>query len=59
MGRRVAAAGGPGSDDDERKVKEETSATLRCIPFQQPEGAGTCFFTGKPAREVAIFAKAY
>eukprot|EP00884_Botryococcus_braunii_P008844 jgi/Botrbrau1/17961/Bobra.50_1s0053.1 len=49
-----------GSDDDERKVKEETSATLRCIPFEQPSGPpGSCFLTGKPASEVAIFAKAY
>lgn len=35
-------------------------ATLRCIPFDQPEGPiGPCLMTGKDAQEVAIFAKAY
>lgn len=48
-----------GSDDDERRVKEETSATLRCFPFEQPAHGGKCFMTGAPATEVAIFAKAY
>ncbi len=48
-----------GSDDDERRVKEETGATLRCYPLEQPGGEGTCFLTGTPAREVAIFSKAY
>ncbi|PRW57492.1 prolyl-tRNA synthetase [Chlorella sorokiniana] len=48
-----------GSDDDERRVKEETSATLRCFPFEQPQHSGVCFLTGAPAKEVALFAKAY
>ena len=48
-----------GSDADELRVKDETKATLRCIPLDQPEGEGVCFFTGKPAKEMAIFAKAY
>jgi prolyl-tRNA synthetase len=48
-----------GSDADELKVKEETKATLRCIPLDQPGGEGVCFYTGKPAQEIAIFAKAY
>lgn len=48
-----------GSDEDEVRVKEETSATLRCFPFDQPSKGGTCFMTGKDAEEVAIFAKAY
>jgi prolyl-tRNA synthetase len=47
------------SDADELKVKEETSATIRCFPFEQPEGAKKCFMTGNPAEEVAIFAKSY
>lgn len=47
------------SDTDELKVKEETTATIRCFPFEQPEGIKTCFMTGKPATEVAIFAKSY
>jgi prolyl-tRNA synthetase len=48
-----------GSADDEARIKEETKATLRCIPLAQPGGAGTCFYTGKPATEQAIFAKSY
>ncbi|GAB4818966.1 hypothetical protein N2152v2_006012 [Parachlorella kessleri] len=48
-----------GSDEQEVQIKEETQATLRCIPFEQPAGPKTCFLTGQPAAEVAIFAKAY
>jgi prolyl-tRNA synthetase len=48
-----------GSDADETRVKEETSATLRCFPFEQPPNVGACLMTGQPASEVAIFAKAY
>lgn len=48
-----------GSDEEEVQFKEDTSATLRCFPFDQPSQPGTCFYSGKPATEVAIFAKAY
>lgn len=48
-----------GSDDDERRVKEETGATLRCFPIEQPGGSGQCLYTGQPAQRVAIFGKAY
>ncbi|KAF3432947.1 hypothetical protein FNV43_RR24049 [Rhamnella rubrinervis] len=47
------------SDADELKVKEETGATIRCFPFEQPQGIKTCLMTGNPAEEVAIFAKSY
>ncbi|XP_042057478.1 proline--tRNA ligase, chloroplastic/mitochondrial-like isoform X2 [Salvia splendens] len=47
------------SDSEELKVKEETGATIRCFPFEQPEGAKKCLMTGNPAEEVAIFAKSY
>ncbi|KAB2632542.1 proline--tRNA ligase-like [Pyrus ussuriensis x Pyrus communis] len=47
------------SDKDELKVKEETGATIRCFPFEQPEGIKTCLMTGNCAEEVAIFAKSY
>ncbi|XP_042053152.1 proline--tRNA ligase, chloroplastic/mitochondrial-like [Salvia splendens] len=47
------------SDNEEMKVKEETGATIRCFPFEQPEGAKKCLMTGNPADEVAIFAKSY
>jgi prolyl-tRNA synthetase len=32
---------------------------VRCIPLAQPGGEGVCFYTGKPATEMAIFAKSY
>ena len=48
-----------GSDAQETQVKEDTSATLRCIPFDQPASVGACLMTGGPATEVAIFAKSY
>ncbi len=47
------------SDDNERQIKEETGATLRCFPFEQPDGPGKCFMTGQNAAEVALFSKAY
>lgn len=45
----------------ETAIKEETRATLRVIPFDQPEGGvqGRCIYTGKPATCEAIFARAY
>ncbi|MBN1249015.1 MAG: proline--tRNA ligase [Anaerolineae bacterium] len=48
-----------GSTDDETAIKEDSKATVRCIPTDQPGGAGPCIYTGKPATEVAIFGKAY
>eukprot|EP00878_Enallax_costatus_P034439 GHUV01038184.1.p1 GENE.GHUV01038184.1~~GHUV01038184.1.p1 ORF type:complete len:110 (+),score=37.19 GHUV01038184.1:403-732(+) len=54
-----ARGGWAGSDDQEKQIKEETQATLRCFPFEQPAGPHTCFMTGQPAAEVAIFAKSY
>jgi len=43
----------------EAEIKEETKATTRCIPPEQPGGSGVCIHCGRPASEVAIFAKAY
>ena len=48
-----------GSSEDEKRIQEETRATLRCIPIEQPGGSGRCFLTGKPADRVAIFARSY
>lgn len=47
-----------GSLDDEEKIKEETKATGRCIPFE-PKEVGKCFYTGRPTNQQVIFAKAY
>ncbi|HQE92934.1 MAG TPA: proline--tRNA ligase [Anaerolineae bacterium] len=48
-----------GDAGDEARIKEETKATVRCIPTAQPGGSGMCVYTGKPATEVAIFGRAY
>ncbi len=48
-----------GSDDDELKVKDDTGATIRCFPFEQPGGAGACVLTGRQSKRIALFAKAY
>jgi prolyl-tRNA synthetase len=48
-----------GGSDCEAQIKEETKATMRCIPIEQPGGSGNCIYCGKPAKEKAIFAKAY
>jgi prolyl-tRNA synthetase len=54
-----ARGGWAGSSEHETQVKEETGATLRCFPFEQPPGPHTCLMTGAAAAEVALFAKAY
>jgi prolyl-tRNA synthetase len=43
----------------EAKIKEETRATMRCIPLDQEGAAGNCVACGKSATERAIFARAY
>jgi prolyl-tRNA synthetase len=48
-----------GSAECEAKIKEETRATMRCIPLEQSGGPGKCVCCGKAAQERAIFARAY
>jgi prolyl-tRNA synthetase len=43
----------------EEKIKQETKATMRCIPLDQSGGPGRCIYCGQEAKEKAIFAKAY
>ncbi len=43
----------------EKKIKELTKATLRCIPNDVKEEQGTCILTGKPSSKRVLFAKAY
>ncbi len=45
--------------ENEARIKEDTKATLRCIPLDQPGGSGKCIFSGEEATEKAYFAKAY
>jgi prolyl-tRNA synthetase len=48
-----------GSAECEARVKEETKATIRNIPLEQPGGSGPCIVCGKSASERAIFGRAY
>ena len=48
-----------GEGDCEAQIKEDTKATTRCIPLDQPGGAGLCIRCARPAKERAIFARAY
>jgi prolyl-tRNA synthetase len=48
-----------GSPDCEATIREETRASMRCIPLEQPAGAANCIYCGKPAASRAIFARAY
>ena len=43
----------------EEKIKEETKATMRCIPLEQPGGEGKCIYCDAAAKAKAIFARAY
>ena len=43
----------------ESAIKEDTKATSRCIPLEQPGGSGSCIYCERPATEHAIFARAY
>lgn len=59
IGQGFARGWWAGSNEDEARIKEETKATIRCFPLEQLEGSGICFYTGKPANRVAIFARSY
>ena len=48
-----------GNVECEEKIKEETTATSRCIPFEQEEIAPTCVCCGKPAKRLVYWGKAY
>lgn len=48
-----------GDNEDEQRVKEETKATIRCFPLKQPRRMGRCFYTRRPASQLAIFGRAY
>ncbi|MDW8234917.1 MAG: hypothetical protein RMJ54_19265, partial [Roseiflexaceae bacterium] len=44
---------------DEKRIQEETRATIRCIPLDQPQQAGRCIYTDKETTQQVIFARAY
>lgn len=53
------AAHWDGTDETEEKIKQETKATIRCIPLNNKLEDGKCVLTGAPSKQRVIFAKAY
>lgn len=48
-----------GTPETEAKIKEETKATIRCIPFDSDKTPGVCMVTGKPSAQRVLFARSY
>jgi prolyl-tRNA synthetase len=48
-----------GTEETEEKIKNETKATIRCIPLDSPLENGVCMVSGKPSTRRVLFAKAY
>ncbi|MFP4619938.1 MAG: proline--tRNA ligase [Bacteroidales bacterium] len=48
-----------GTVETEQKIKEETKATIRCIPIDGEKEDGKCIYSGKPSSQRVIFARAY
>jgi prolyl-tRNA synthetase len=48
-----------GTTETELKIKEQTKATIRCIPLDQKQEEGTCILSGKKSTGRVLFAKAY
>ncbi len=48
-----------GTPETEEKIKEETKATIRCIPINAPEEDGICIYSGKPSKRRVVFARNY
>lgn len=48
-----------GTSETEEKIKEETKATIRCIPLDGDKTPGKCMVTGKPSAQRVVFARSY
>ena len=48
-----------GTEVTENAIKNETKATIRCIPLENKKETGTCVYSGKPSKGRVFFAKAY
>ncbi|MEX0806259.1 MAG: proline--tRNA ligase [Patescibacteria group bacterium] len=57
--RKFVLAHWCGDAEAEEKIKEETKATIRCVPFDQPEEKGRCILTKKPSKRRVLFAQSY
>ena len=53
------AAHWDGTAETEEAIKQQTKATIRCIPLNNPQEEGKCILTGKPSKERVLFARAY
>ena len=48
-----------GTSETEELIKQQTKATIRCIPLDAKQESGVCLFTGKPSSMRVLFAKSY
>ena len=48
-----------GTSEEEEQIKQETKATIRCIPLENPLENGVSLLSGKPSKQRVIFAKSY
>ncbi|MEO8887499.1 MAG: hypothetical protein ABI367_15655, partial [Mucilaginibacter sp.] len=48
-----------GTPETEQQIKDETKATIRCIPLNNKQEEGKCILTGKPSTQRVLFARAY
>jgi len=48
-----------GTTETEERIKENTKATIRCIPLDNPQEDGICILSGKPSTQRVLFARAY
>lgn len=48
-----------GTAETEEKIKNETKATIRCIPFEAKKETGKCIYSGQPSTQRVVFARAY
>ncbi len=48
-----------GTPETEQQIKDETKATIRCIPLNNKQEEGRCILTGRPSNQRVIFARAY
>jgi prolyl-tRNA synthetase len=48
-----------GTPETEQRIKEETKATIRCIPLNNKQETGVCILSGKPSTQRVLFARAY
>ena len=48
-----------GTGETEEKIKQETKATIRCIPLNSEEEAGVCVYSGNPSKQRVLFALSY